>query len=395
MVEKVEKAFKNQRELIKDLPIAEEWDDERPIDKFRGGSEYKAQWKCSKGHVWKMAICVRSGAKAGSQCPFCAGNRAWAGFNDLATLRPDLISEWNDEKPPHEVLPGAKYMAKWKCRAYSHEWTAQVSSRGIQNNGCPYCSNRRIITGFNDFATRYPEHVKQWNYEKNTDSPDSFILNYGIRYWWICEFGHEWESDCKDRVNSKEKCPTCYGRTTLNGFNDLASQRPELMKDWDYSKNTLNPIEIAVHTNRKAWWICNDCNHEWEALISNRSRGFGCPECSGAVSKQEKDFFSFIKTLLNGVEVLGNTKEIITPKEIDVYIPSMKLGFEYNGIYWHDKPTYLKDLETGRDPVSREAQKTELCLRKGVTLIHVWSDDWLNNADSVKRDIEELLKAYR
>ncbi len=66
----------------------------------------------------------------------------------------------------------------------------------------------------------------------------------------------------------------------IQGINDLASQCPELLKEWDYEKNVISPEEITPGSNRKVWWLCEK-GHSWEANISNRKKGRGCPFCSG------------------------------------------------------------------------------------------------------------------
>ena len=65
-------------------------------DKVTAGSNIKAWWICSKGHEWRTTIINRTyGSK---QCPYCSGRKAYVGFNDLATLYPELVKEWDYEK---------------------------------------------------------------------------------------------------------------------------------------------------------------------------------------------------------------------------------------------------------------------------------------------------------
>lgn len=228
----------------------------------------------------------------------------------------------------------------------------------------------------------------QWNDEKDIN-----LFTAGNEHVakWKCSIGHTWKTTVILRTKNKHNCPYCSNRKILTGFNDLKSQRPELMKDWDFNNNSLNPEETSIHRNEKAWWICSVCHHEWKALISNRSRGFGCPQCSGAVSKQEKSLLTFIQShIAKDIVIVENDKTIIKPKEIDIYIPDMKIGFEYNGIYWHDKQRYIHDEEN-----SPEYQKTLLCREGGVTLLHVWSDDWLHNTSRTQQEILEFLANNR
>ena len=385
----IEKPFV-KREFIKDLPIAAEWNDEQPIKKFRAGSEYVAQWKCVEGHVWKQSITTRTG-KNRTKCPYCNNRKVWTGFNDLASQYPHLLEEWNDEKDPSTVLATGSYKAQWKCKEYGHEWKAELHGRTIQKNNCPYCGNRKLLEGFNDFATRFPEIAAEWHPTKNDIVPNSFIMNGKIKYWWICDLGHSYQMTCKARSERKFNCSICAGKSILEGFNDLASQRPELVKDWMYNKNTLDPTKISIHRNEKVWWKCHICSHEWKALIGNRSRGIGCPQCSGAISKQEKTLLAFIKTLLpSNIEIIENDKTVIKPKEIDIYLPELKLGFEYNGIYWHNKNEYLKDLKNNTIK-SPEMIKTWLAGEKDVRIIHIWSDEWLNERADTEATVRNAL----
>ena len=63
----------------------------------------------------------------------------------------------------------------------------------------------------------------------------------------------------------------------------LAEANPELAKQWHPTKNgELTPGDVTFHSGKKVWWKCDKADdHEWEATIDGRSRGFGCPICAG------------------------------------------------------------------------------------------------------------------
>ena len=63
-------------------------------------------------------------------------------------------------------------------------------------------------------------------------------------------------------------------------MSDRLIDNKELLKEWDYSKNTIKPDEVTKGTHKKIWWICSN-NHSYEATIPARRRGTGCPYCSG------------------------------------------------------------------------------------------------------------------
>ena len=81
------------------------------------------------------------------------------GVNDLATFYPELAAE-ADGWDPSEVRAGSGKKLLWKCEK-GHSWYASVSDRTCKNSGCPYCSNNKLLVGFNDLKTKFPEIAKQ------------------------------------------------------------------------------------------------------------------------------------------------------------------------------------------------------------------------------------------
>ena len=97
--------------------------------------------------------------------------------------------------------------------------------------------------------------------------------------WWKCKKGHEWQTTIKNR-NNGYGCPYCSGQKTLKGYNDLQTINPSLAKEWNYQKNgNLKPEDFVSNTHSKVWWKCKH-GHEWQAEISSRNQGRGCPYCA-------------------------------------------------------------------------------------------------------------------
>ena len=140
----------------------------------------------------------------------------------------------------------------------------------------------KIVKGVNDLATTDPNIAKEWNYNKNMDiTPFEVVRGSAKRVWWICDKGHEWQTVIYARTKGQTKCPYCCNQKILSGYNDLQTNNPKLVREWDYDKNgNLKPSEVSPNTRKKVWWKCNK-GHEWKASISDRQRGDGCPYCSG------------------------------------------------------------------------------------------------------------------
>lgn len=113
--------------------------------------------------------------------------------------------------------------------------------------------------------------------------------------------------------------------------------------------------------------------------------GEGCPECSKLLkrSKGEKELCNFIKSIYSG-EVLENNRKIINGKELDIYLPKLKLALEYNGEYWHQ-------IAEQREPGYHE-NKQKACIDKGIKLIEIWENEWKNNKEEIKLLIQEEIK---
>ena len=102
------------------------------------GSHKKVIWRCEKGHEWEAAVKSRTINKTG--CPYCSHNKVLAGFNDLATLLPDIAAEWSDRNCPTlptQVTVFANRKAWWKCKDCSREWNTLISTR-YGGSKCPY-----------------------------------------------------------------------------------------------------------------------------------------------------------------------------------------------------------------------------------------------------------------
>jgi hypothetical protein len=245
----------------------------------KSGTTKKVWWLCAQGHEWETAIGNRN---AGRGCPVCANKQVLAGFNDLATTAPDVAAEWNPTKngglTPREVTSGSNRKAWWLCPE-GHEYEASTVSRK-SGSGCPYCSRFFVIVGETDLATKNPELAAEWHPTKNGGlTPGDVGASSGKKAWWLCSEGHEWEAGIASRNNGRG-CPICSGRQVLPGFSDLATNNPELAAEWHPTKNgDVSPHDVMSATNKKVWWLCSE-GHEWEALISSRHSGTGCPRCA-------------------------------------------------------------------------------------------------------------------
>lgn len=123
----------------------------------------------------------------------------------------------------------------------------------------------------------------------------------------------------------------------------------------------------------------------YSRFISYKHKNF-CTECfpiNEYLSIREQELKNFLKKV--NVDFIENTKKIIYPLELDVFIPEHQLGIEFNGLYWHSY------LSKGKE---YHLKKTELCEEKGIQLLHVFESDWLHKREIVKSLIGSKLNIY-
>lgn len=314
--------------------------------------------------------------------------------------REDLLEEWdyskNGELTPQNTARASNKKVHWRhFHAASqrwHEWEAAVYMRtGTSACGCAVCAGKQVVRGINDLLTTHPDVAKEWDCENTGIAPDGVTAGCNKKVLWKCsKCGYRWTAPINRRTCSGAGCPQCSRVRTVRsrtqpqaGVNDLATIHPSLTEEWNYERNgELTPQGIKARSGKKVWWKCKICGHEWSASVHNRSRGWGCPACAkrSKTSFAEQAIFFYIKKLfpdaINGDRHLG--------KELDIYIPSVKIGIEYDGQYWHQD-------------VRRDEEKNRMCRAQGIELFRVrelgcwgWNDMPLQQVSAVARDNNEL-----
>ena len=251
------------------------------------GAKHKVWWSCERGHKWLTPVRTRT---TGHNCPYCSGRMATP-ENSLANRFPELVAiEWDTLKNFPLIAENVTYNSDkkvwWKCKA-GHEWQAPISNRARKRGGtgCPGCSGRQATTE-NSLAVCFPKLVeREWHTIKNFPLiPERVKPGSDKKVWWHCKNGHEWQAPVDGRNKRNTKCPFCSHKLPSKEYN-LAVKYPALLNEWaDDLNSPLTAYAVTPHSHYKAWWRCLE-GHVWQASISNRTRGNGCPGCRSKDTK--------------------------------------------------------------------------------------------------------------
>ena len=161
-------------------------------------------------------------------------------------------------------------------------------------------------------------------------------------------------------------------------------------------KNKHPESEIVEYDGVNLTVICKDCKKRYiinrrfyvqRLEINHMNPCTYCNPVNSPSSSSEKELFKFVEEEFSNLSIEKNTKKVLANrKELDIYIPEKKIAIEFNGVFWHS------ELCVGRD---YHLEKTKRCEELGISLVHVWEDDWKYKRDIVKSRIRNLLGISR
>lgn len=363
--------------------LAAEWSKDNVLSpqEISRGSRRIIIWECSNKHKWEESIFKR--AFHGKDCEEC--KNILKPNQKLNYLHSDLSLYWsNSNKLSFDDvgLWPSKYFL-WRC-SKNHDFRRSIRAMINGSRNCPYCSGREVLSGFNDLFTTHPKLVNMWS-DKNELDPKNITYGSNKKAIWICSRKHEFLSSVK-RVTSGVGCPYCAGQKVLFGFNDLTTTHPVLAKQW-HSINVLKPEEVSKGYRTGVWWVCPK-GHEFKRTPAGRSSSGGCYNCSSSISRREKELLSFVQSLCSNV--IGNDRKVLNGKEIDILLPDIKKGIEFDGRYWHSDEFLLNT--TGFTNEYHRNKKRALAKNKGFELIFIDEQDWIDNQVLVKKIIIDFIK---
>lgn len=253
------------------------------------------------------------------------------------------------------------------------------------NTNC-YCGNKLKFLDFGRGYTTYCS-VKCMSRDENTfqKRKNTVFLKYGVSHFSKTD---EYKS------KFKETCMSRYGVINPGQIDELKSVRArrkqltffnnviEMSKDFSAPEFTFDDYTHLRDHNLP--WRCMHCNAVFTSDLLDKLPK--CPECYprgnfGGQSSVEKSVLDCVREFYDG-EIIENSREIIPPKEIDIYFPNEKFAIEINGIYWHNS-LLLKD--------DYHRQKFLSCERQGIRLLMITDYEWQTKRELILKMIKHRL----
>ena len=314
-----------------------------------------------------------------------------------------------------DLIIGSPILVDTACDICGKEKKMRFKTYNINiiDDGLYYCTKCKSIKIKKSKKERYGDE----NYNNHNKYVETSIEKYGVNHpAKTQEHINKIKKGKKEKYgdenyNNVEKCKITknerYGDENYNNYNKYVKTSIEKYGVDNISKLQSNKLKTKNTRRNKIiekyekyniididydnYEFIYQCNGHISNIPKNifynrlKSKSTLCTVCNPVnsnISDCEISLLNFIKNNYDD-EIVTNSKLIISPYEIDIYLPKLKLAFEFNGIYWHN--------ELNR-PNNYHKLKNDLCEKKGINLLHIYEDDWKNKEDLIKSLIINNLK---
>jgi DNA-directed RNA polymerase subunit M/transcription elongation factor TFIIS len=282
----------------------------------------------------------------------------------------DEIRKDYQEKVKNGEVSG-KTKIPFICNIHGEYWQSLIAhSKG---QGCPKCGIKKLsnlfskkeYTFINEIREDYQQLIK--NGELNNRSKVPFICPIHGEYWQ--ELRHHSE---------EHNCPICgNNKRSFNKITKIYPFMEEIREDYQL---LIKNGEITQKD--KIIFICKE-HGEYSQTLECHLRGQNCPKCSNNISNSEIELYNFVKEYYPNT--INNIRNLIPNRqlELDIYIPELKIGIEYNGLIWHSEKFDNNKYNL--------LNKTKEFNNIGIRVIHIFEDEWLFKNDIVKKKLLHIL----
>ncbi len=301
----------------------------------------------------------------GQQCPECSINSTRKKqMKSVDKFISEAINVHGDEYDYSKVeYKGNKTKVIIICPI--HGEFEQTPDGHLSGRGCKYCGGTAKMDTKSFITKANIIHNNEFDYSKveYVSSLDAVEI--------ICKYGHTFKQSPNNHISKAYGCPICKGHLNKETFEIKSNAIHD--NRYDYS----NVKYIDKHTLVEL--VCYQCGESFDKTpYQHIDQQQGC-SCYKPYTLED-ELFDFVNDF--DFSIIRNDKTILDGLELDIYIPNKKIAIEFDGLYWHS--------EVHKDK-KYHLNKTELCEKKGIQLIHIFEDEWIFKKNIVKSRLKNIL----
>lgn len=309
----------------------------------------------------------------GSGCPLCANTKRGKKRLTNEELKDRLKKIHGDEYLYDKVeYLGETQKITLICPIHG-EFKINTFS-ALNGSGCPKCAGKGL-TNEEIIEKIKLVHGNKYDYSKveYKKSSEKICL--------ICPIHGEFFVTPSKIFNRGDGCPKC-SKENARKKNILNSK--DVLENFSRVHGDVYDYSIVEYINMhtKVKIICKK-HGIFEQLPYDHIHGHGCPMCSKLESKCEKEIIEKIKENVGDIEIIENDRKVLEGREIDILFPFLNIGIEYNDLRWHSNE-FCKDKYYHKN-------KMLLANSKGIKLIQIFEDEYLNNKNLVINKILHII----
>lgn len=306
----------------------------------------------------------------GNGCPKCANIKRGDTFRSNGVLFSEKASKIHDGRYEYRPELYVNAMTKIPIICPEHGEFLMTPMAHLNGQGCPKCAGKGLST--EELIKKFIEvHGERYDYSKVV------FEKMHSKVCIVCrEHGEFWQTPSKHLLG--QGCPKCgidkrSNTKTLTTSNFVEKAKKVHGDIYDYSKTEYKgTYEYLTITCKK--------HGDFHQRANDHLNGHGCPICGNNMSLAENEINEYIEGL--GYVTNKKDRSILGNKEIDILVPSAKLGIEYDGLYWHSDEFRNKNYHIN---------KTEECIAANIRLIHIFEDEWSDKKEIIKSMLSNIL----
>jgi len=342
------------------------------------------------------------------QSPESAENRRLASIKRQADLSPEVKLVRSTK-----ISESRKGKSSWNAgkAGYKLEWSEEAKTRrkeyGAWNSGIP-ASDEQKFKQSKTMKQKYNSgELQHWNlggtvpvevrekiskkckeYKPTQEQKEKHLKSIRLRVsspdYKSPMKGKKHTNETKQKISSNQIGENNHGRKKLREKIENICKAENLEYIFDSKTSHFN-------------FTCKKCNFNFSFTrgyfspsaikLNHAVQNNICPSCYPRIkikSKKEIAIFDFIKENYSN-EIVSGTRCQIYPYEIDIFLPELKIGVEFNGLYWHSENVL------GVEHARKEFNKYNLCKNKNILLINIFEDEWNQKQNIIKSKILHLI----